>query len=99
MSYSFDSIRARVRNKASDTGIKPHVIYQRYFIERFICRIAASEYRDSIVIKGGMLISAMAGIDMRSTKDLDATIIGRSLTTQDITKAPQYAELKDFAES
>ena len=86
MSYSFDSIRARVRNKAQVTGIKAQVLYQRYFIERFISRIAASEHKDSIVIKGGMLISAMTGIDMRSTKDLDATIIGCNLTAHDIEK-------------
>jgi len=81
--YSFDSIRAKVKNISKETGIKPDVIYQRYLLERFICRIASSKHSESIIIKGGMLISAIAGIDMRSTKDLDATIIGSYLTLQD----------------
>ena len=83
MSYSFDSIRAKVKNKSRETGIKPDIIYQRYLLERFICRIAASKHKESVIIKGGMLISAIAGIDMRSTKDLDTTIIGSNLALLD----------------
>jgi len=45
--------------------------------------MSASTHSESIVIKGGMLISAMTGINMRATKDLDATIIGNHLTMQD----------------
>ena len=86
MSYSYDAVRARIQNITKKTGLKPDVIYQRYFIERFIARMAASEHNESIVIKGGMLISAMTGIDMRATKDLDATIIGNPLTKQDFEK-------------
>ena len=86
MSYSFNSVRARVQNKSRETGLKPDILYQRYLLERFIARMAASEHKESIVIKGGMLISAMAGIDMRATKDLDATIIGNRLTMQDFEK-------------
>ena len=86
MSYSYDAVRARVQNIVQRTGLKSDVVYQRYFLERFIARMAASEHNESIVIKGGMLISAMTGIDMRATKDLDATIIGNRLTMQDFEK-------------
>ena len=76
MSYSFNSVRARVKNKSIETGVKVDVLYRRYLLERFIARIAASKHRDSVIIKGGILISAITGIDMRSTKDLDATFRG-----------------------
>jgi predicted nucleotidyltransferase component of viral defense system len=72
-----------VQNKSRETGIKPDILYQRYLIERFITRIACSEHKDSIVIKGGMLISAIAGVDIRATRDLDAIIVGTRLTMQD----------------
>ena len=86
MNYSFDSVRAKVQNKCLETGIKPAIIYQRYLLERFIDRIAHSKHRNSIIIKGGMLVSAIAGVDMRATKDLDATVIGSLLGMQDFEK-------------
>ena len=74
MNYSYDSVRAKIRNISKETGIKAAVLYNRYLLERFIARVAASEHRDKIIIKGGMLISAITGFNMRSTNDLDATI-------------------------
>jgi hypothetical protein len=86
VNYSFESVRAKVQNKCLETGIKPAIIYQRYLLERFIDRIAHSKHRNSIIIKGGMLVSAIAGVDMRATKDLDATVIGSLLGMQDWDK-------------
>lgn len=85
-SYSFNSVRARIGNKSRETGIKADVLYRRYYLERFLSRAVTTEHRDSIIIKGGMLISAISGIDMRATKDLDATIRGKNLTTDDYRK-------------
>jgi predicted nucleotidyltransferase component of viral defense system len=79
-------VRARIQNISQKTDLKSDILYQRYLLERFIARMAASEHSESIVIKGGMLISAMTGINMRATKDLDATIIGNQLTMQDFEK-------------
>ena len=98
MSFSFDSIRAKIKNKSRETGIKPDVLYMRYLLERFICRIAASKYSDNIIIKGGMLISAITGIDMRSTKDLDATIVGKDLTVKDIEIITRDIVLVDLSD-
>ncbi|WP_428847243.1 nucleotidyl transferase AbiEii/AbiGii toxin family protein [Olsenella intestinalis] len=49
---------------------------QRYLLERLLERIACSPRRDCVIIKGGMLISSLIGVDKRSTKDLDATVRG-----------------------
>ena len=76
MNYSYDSVKAKIKNKSRETGVNADMLYKRYFLERFIARIAASKHRDSVIIKGGMLLSAIAGIDMRTTKDLDTTIRG-----------------------
>ena len=80
---NYDAVRAKVRNKSRETGVKADVLYRRFLLERFIARIAASKHKDSMIIKGGMLLSAIAGIDMRSTRDLDTTIRGNSLTIND----------------
>ena len=53
-------------------------------LERFLERISVSKYKDNFILKGGMLIAAMVGIDTRSTMDLDATIKGQTLSESEI---------------
>jgi len=55
-------------------------------IERFLERISLSNYRDQFILKGGMLIASIVGIETRSTKDLDTTVSGISLTDADLIK-------------
>ena len=47
-------------------------------------RIALSEYKEKFILKGGMLIAAMVGLDARTAMDLDATIRGQNLTETQI---------------
>ena len=47
-------------------------------------RISLSEYRDKFILKGGMLVAAMVGLDARSTMDLDATVKGANVNVEDI---------------
>lgn len=53
-------------------------------MERFLERISLSEYRDKFILKGGMLVAAMVGLDARSTMDLDATVKGANVNVEDI---------------
>jgi Domain of unknown function (DUF1814). len=53
-------------------------------LERLLERVSISEYKYSFILKGGMLIIAMVGIDTRTTIDLDATIKGQMLTETEI---------------
>jgi len=55
-------------------------------MERFLERVSMSQYRNNMVLKGGFLISSMIGIDKRSTKDIDTTMIGLSVTRDEIEK-------------
>lgn len=48
-------------------------------LERLLERISVSNYKYKFVLKGGMLITAIVGIDMRNTLDMDATIKGFDL--------------------
>ena len=41
-------------------------------MERFLERISLSEYKNQFILKGGMLVAAMVGLDARATMDLDA---------------------------
>ncbi len=55
--------------------------------ERFLERLAMSEYRDRFVIKGGILVSAIVGLETRATMDLDTTLRNLALTEEQIRNA------------
>lgn len=55
--------------------------------ERFLERLSKSEYREMFVIKGGMLIAAIVGLDTRSTMDLDTTLKNLPLTEENVINA------------
>ena len=68
------SLKAKIRNIAIEKNISASAVLQNYLISRFLFRLAKSDYKDKFVIKGGMLISSMIGIEQRATMDLDATL-------------------------
>ena len=80
-------LKAAIRNRAIAEGIPVRVVMQNYLLERLLERIACSPWRDCVVIKGGMLIASLIGVDKRSTKDLDATVRGFSLTHESVERA------------
>ena len=43
-------------------------------MERLLERVSLSQYRDNFVLKGGLLVSSLVGVDMRSTMDVDTTV-------------------------
>lgn len=87
MSSKAMSLKARIRNYAKNNRIAAQVVLQNYMFERFLARLSRSEYRDKFVIKGGMLIAAIVGLDTRSTMDLDTTLKGVPLTEEKMLEA------------
>jgi len=87
MSSKAMSLKAKIRNYAKDNHIAAQVVLQNYMFERFLARLSRSKYRDKFVIKGGMLIAAIVGLDTRSTMDLDTTLKGLPLTEEKILEA------------
>lgn len=74
-----DLIRNLSRKKSADA----QVLLRNYMMERFLERISISDYKDRFILKGGMLVAAMVGLDARSTMDLDATIKGSDLNVKE----------------
>lgn len=81
------SLKAKIRNMAKQKGIPAQVILQNYMFERFLWRLSRSEYKDKFVLKGGMLVAAIVGLDNRATMDLDTTLKSLPLTVDTVTKA------------
>ena len=80
-------LKAYIRNRARAEGVPPQLLMQHYLIERLLERISRSRWRDDVVVKGGMLISSLVGVDRRSTKDLDTTVRGFPLTHENAERA------------
>ena len=87
MSSKAMSLKARIRNYARENRITAQVVLQNYMFERFLARLSQSEYKDMFIIKGGMLIAAIVGLDIRSTMDLDTTLRGLPLTREKVLEA------------
>ena len=80
MIRSSRQLKDLVRNLSGGNGIKAQMIIRNYVMERFLERISVSSYRDNLILKGGVLISALVGLDKRSTMDMDTTIKSMPLT-------------------
>ena len=80
-------LKAIISNRAKEGGVPPQLVMQSYLLERLLERISLSPWRDSVVVKGGVLISSLMGVDRRSTKDLDATVRGFPLTHENAERA------------
>ena len=79
------SFKAIINNMAKENNVASQSVLQTYMLERLLERISISKYKDNFILKGGMLISAMLGIDSRTTMDMDTTIKGFPLTKDNIT--------------
>ena len=68
-----------IRNLARNKSVDAQILMRNYMMERFLERISLSKYQDKFILKGGMLVAAMVGIDARSTMDIDATVKGATV--------------------
>ena len=81
------SLKAKIRNIAKQKNIPAQVILQNYMFERLLVRLSASEYKEKFVLKGGMLVAAIVGLDNRATMNMDTTLKNLPLTPEAIRSA------------
>ena len=84
---SSTQLKALIRNMSKDKKINAQILLRNYMLERLLERISVSKYRDKFILKGGMLVAAMVGIDTRSTMDLDTTLRNLPLKEEQISAA------------
>ena len=71
---SAQQVKDKIKNSAKGDSMKAQLLLRNYMMERFLARVALSEYKDNFILKGGMLVSAVVGIQARTTMDIDATV-------------------------
>lgn len=76
-------LKAKVRNLSNGNSAIAQTLIRNYFMERFLERIALSEYSNNFILKGGMLVASIVGIDLRATMDIDTTVEALPLNKDD----------------
>lgn len=71
-----EQLKGAIRNIAKEKNLKPQEVLQMFLFERILERLSLSKYKDNFILKGGLLISSMIGIEGRSTLDMDTTVRG-----------------------
>lgn len=74
MLHTSRQLKALVRNISGGNSVKAQIIIRNYVMERFLERLSISRYRNNMILKGGTLVTAMVGLDNRSTMDVDTTL-------------------------
>jgi predicted nucleotidyltransferase component of viral defense system len=77
-------IKDLIRNLAKKNNVDTQILLRNYMLERLLERISLSKYKQNFILKGGMLVAAMVGLDMRSTIDMDATIKSYPLNEENL---------------
>jgi predicted nucleotidyltransferase component of viral defense system len=71
---SITRIKDLIRNLAKQKDINAQILLRNYMLERLLERISKSQYKDNFILKGGMLVAALVGVDMRSTISMDVKL-------------------------
>ena len=87
-------LKDKISNLSGNDSTKAQMLIRKYMMERFLARIAQSEYKNNFILKGGMLVSALVGVEARATMDIDTTV--RSLS---LTKEVASSIIKEIAET
>jgi len=73
---NMQQLKDLIKNMAQNENVNAQVLLRIYMMERLIERISLSKYRNNFILKGGLLVANLIGINSRSTVDIDSTISG-----------------------
>ena len=82
MIHTSRQVKDLIRNKSKGNSAKAQIMMRNYMMERFMERLSLSDYNKNFILKGGMLVSSMVGLDVRSTMDIDATLTNLPLSIE-----------------
>ena len=85
MIHTAKQLKDKVKNMSGGNSEVAQALIRTYFVERFLERVSVSEYRNNFILKGGMLVASIVGVDMRATMDIDTTVKALPLNEKDAT--------------
>ena len=81
-----ETIKLKAKELENKYNMNYYEALQRFMLERILERISVSKYQDNFILKGGLLLAIMFGIENRTTKDMDTTIKGINISKNKIVK-------------
>lgn len=81
-----EQLKGQIRSFAAKRNLQPQEVLQMFMFERVLERLAKSPYKDNFVLKGGLLISSMFGVEGRTTMDMDTTVTGIDMKEDEIQR-------------
>lgn len=82
-------LKAKIKQFTKGDSLRSQIYLRNFFMERFLERISESPYRERFILKGGILIASLVGLDLRSTMDIDSTVKGLLLNQEEATEIVQ----------
>ena len=76
----------KLRNEATKRNVDFNTLRRLYMYDRFIERLSLSKYNNNFVLKGGFYLSALYGIESRSTMDIDTAFRNANFDKDTITE-------------
>ena len=81
-----EQLKGAIRNIAKSSNLRSQEILQMFMFERILERLASSTYQNNFILKGGMLVASIVGLDLRATMDIDATVSALPLSADTAEK-------------
>ncbi len=79
-------LKDKISNLSGNDSKKAQTLIRKYMMERFLAKIANSKYKNNFILKGGMLVSAIVGVEARATMDIDTSVRMLPLTKDKATE-------------
>ena len=70
MIHTSKQLKDKVRNISHGDNEIAQVMIRNFIMERFLERVSLSKYKKNIILKGGMLVASLVGIETRATMDM-----------------------------
>ena len=86
MIHTAKQLKDKVRNQSCGNSDVAQALIRNFMMERFLERVSFSRYRNNFVLKGGMLVASIVGVDMRATMDIDTTVRALPLKKQEVKR-------------
>ena len=86
MIHTSKQLKDKVRNISHGDNQTAQMLIRNFIMERFLERVSISPYRNNFILKGGMLVASLVGIDARATMDIDSTLKALPLNEEDAVR-------------
>lgn len=83
MIHTSKQLKDKVKNISKGDNEVAKTLLRNFMMERFLERVSVSKYQNNFILKGGMLVASIIGVNLRATMDIDTTVKALPLNQED----------------